>query len=84
MATTEAPVRPEAHYATRVDLAKVEGVLSGQFAALAAQIPYLATKEDLAQLRSDLKNGAINTMTWKLVGVMLAGLTALGAFLKLT
>ena len=27
MATTEAPVRPEAHYATRVDLAKVEGVL---------------------------------------------------------
>ena len=83
MATTEAPVRPEAHYATRVDLAKVEGVLSGQFVALAAQIPYLATKEDLAQLRSDL-NGAINTMTWKLVGVMLAGLTALGAFLKLT
>ena len=41
-----------------------------------ATLPHLATKADVAN--------AINALTWRLAAIVIAGLAALAAFLKLT
>ena len=62
--------------ATKADLAD----LRADLAAVQALLPHLATKADLADLRTEI-HAAMNALTWKLAGALLAGLTALAALI---
>ena len=64
------------HLATKADLAD----LRADLAAVQALLPHLATKADLADLRTEI-HAAMNALTWKLAGALLAGLTALAALI---
>ena len=64
------------HLATKADLAD----LRADMAAVQALLPHLATKADLADLRTEI-HAAMNALTWKLAGALLAGLTALAALI---
>ena len=71
------------HLATKADLADLRADLT----AVQALLPHLATKADLADLRADQErlrteiHAAMNTLTWKLAGALLAGLTALAGLI---
>ena len=71
------------HLATKADLADLRADLTG----VQALLPHLATKADLADLRADQErlrseiHAAMNALTWKLAGALLAGLTALAGLI---
>ena len=80
------------HLATKADLAdlatKTEvASLRTDMAGVQALLPHLATKADLADLRADQErlrtevHAAMNALTWKLAGALLAGLTALAGLI---
>ncbi len=64
------------HLATKADLADLRADLTG----VQALLPHLATKADLADLRTEI-HAAMNALTWKLAGALLAGLTALAGLI---
>ena len=71
MATTTLPAHVDAaqHFATKADLAKIEGILSyfatkADLAKIEGALPYFATKADLAQLETRL-------MRW-FIGILVA------------
>ena len=64
------------HLATKADLAELRADLTG----VQALLPHLATKADLADLRTEI-HAAMNALTWKLAGALLAGLTALAGLI---
>ena len=66
-----APDAPPAAWRARVDdrLSRLEAGL----AAVNAQLPHLATKADVER--------AINALTWRLIGALLVGLTALAGLI---
>ncbi len=79
-----------AELATKVEVAELRtGVerLRTDMAGVQALLPHLATKADLADLRADLADlrteihAAMNALTWKLAGALLAGLTALAGLI---
>ena len=61
--------------------------LRTDLAAVKAILPHLATKADLADLRADQErlrgeiHAAMNALTWRLVGALLVGLTALAGLI---
>ncbi len=72
-----------AELATRVEVAELRtGVerLRTDMAGVQALLPHLATKADLADLRTEI-HAAMNALTWKLAGALLAGLTALAGLI---
>ena len=71
------------HLATKADLADLRADMErsrADLAAVQALLPHLATKADLADLRTEI-HAAMNALTWKLAGALLAGLTALAALI---
>ena len=68
------------HFATKADVADLRAEMHTGFAELRADSERL--RADMERLRADFER-QLRPMTWTLVGVMLAGLTALAAFLKL-
>ena len=64
------------HLATKADLAELRADLTG----VQALLPHLATKADLADLRTEIHD-AMNVLTWRLVGALLVGLTALAGLI---
>ena len=75
------------HLATKADLADLRADMERDLAAVQALLPHLATKADLADLRADQErlrteiHAAMNALTWKLAGALLAGLTALAGLI---
>lgn len=62
---------------TRLEqLTKHVAQLDTRLVRVETTLPHLATKADVAS--------AINALTWRLAAIVVAGLTALAAFLKLT
>ena len=71
------------HLATKADLADLRADMErsrADLAAVQALLPHLATKADLADLRTEI-HAAMNALTWKLAGALLAGLTALAGLI---
>ncbi len=71
------------HLATKADLADLRADMERSRADLTgvqALLPHLATKADLADLRTEI-HAAINALTWKLAGALLAGLTGLAGLI---
>ncbi len=70
-------------------LGQVEVVLGRLEARFEATLPYLASKADIAELRTDGERlradmeRQLRLMTWTLAGVILAGFTLLAALLRL-
>lgn len=54
--------------------------LRADLTSVQALLPHLATKADLADLRTEI-HAAMNALTWKLAGALLAGLTALAGLI---
>jgi hypothetical protein len=53
------------------DLEKRVSTLEAQLVGISSKVDYLATKEDIANLKSDF-HLLINSQTWKVVGAMVA------------
>ena len=71
------------HLATKADLADLRTEMErsrADLTAVQALLPQLATKADLADLRTEI-HAAMNALTWKLAGALLAGLTALAGLI---
>ena len=60
------PVQPEAHFATKEDLAKAEGRLNEKITAAEGRL-----NEKIAELRADLER-SLRHMTWQLTGTVIA------------
>ena len=66
--------------ATETMDAAVPAIRDADLVTLQALLPHLATKADIADLRTEV-HAAINALTWKLAGALLAGLTALAGLI---
>ena len=78
------------HLATKADVADLRADMErsrADLTAVQALLPHLATKADLADLRADQErlraeiHAAMNALTWRLAGALLAGLTALAGLI---
>ena len=65
MTTTMAPVSPTEHFATKADLAQVEGRLRTEIAQVEGRL-----NEKIAHLSTDLER-SLRVMTWRLIGAII-------------